>query len=150
MRLPVLFAILSLLGLGGCANRLPASGTSPRNELRCNGSEMLAIGDDGRLLRGDGSSWQAIETPSSRPLRAIWGTSCKDVWAVGDDGTIVWGDGRDFWLVPSPNAVTLTSVYGTSHDDVWAVTEAGTHLHFDGKEWTVVEGERLVASQKTH
>jgi hypothetical protein len=124
--------------LVGCATRTiePAAPVAAEaSVLACGNGESLAIDASGHLVRGGGEHWTRVATPSTHRLRALWGTSCKDVWAVGDYGTIVWGDGRDFWIVPSPTTMPLDSVHGSTHDDVSATTVDGTVLRFDGTTW---------------
>lgn len=137
---PRALALVTLL-LAGCGSRSVALRTALSEPtptvLSCGAGEKLTIDDAGELVRGHEHAWSRVTTPAKRPLRALWGTSCRDVWAVGDGGTILWGDGRDFWLVPSPIEAPLREVRGTDHDDVWVRADDGTLLHFDGARFDV-------------
>lgn len=77
-------------------------------------TELFAAGDNGTLLRYDGTRW-LYYLASAVDLTAIHGTAANDVWAVGDngaavhfDGTTWQSDGADFryqlgsvWIDPA-------------------------------------------------
>lgn len=43
-----------------------------------------AVGDFGALLYFDGSTWMLKESPTDRPLQAVWGTSEMDLWVADE------------------------------------------------------------------
>jgi hypothetical protein len=97
---------------------------------------MLAVGETGAFLRGNGLTWSVQSPPIRRTLLSIWGTSTRDVFAVGPDGVIVRFDGADWSEQTSGTTETLASVSGVARDDVFAVGTSGTILHYDGATWS--------------
>jgi len=92
-------------------------------------------GVDGQL------EWTDVDSRSRAPLRALWGSSAKDIWAVGDVGVIrrVTDTTQSEWMIiDSPTREDLHGLWGSAADDIWAVGAAGTILHYDGKVWSEV------------
>jgi hypothetical protein len=93
-------------------------------------SDIWLVGSDGAIVRGDGTHWEAVESPTSNSLLAIWGKGPDEVWAVGAEGTVIEWDG-DSWSIEDAGAGdrALRGVWGVSAGDVWVVGESGTILH---------------------
>jgi hypothetical protein len=92
--------------------------------------------------------------PGSHLLKAVAGSSARDVWAVGIEnvnsriGAIAahW-DGNQWTRVPVPQTAKISRLYGVtvlSPTDAWAVGTAGEYetesrwtyiLHWDGRAW---------------
>jgi hypothetical protein len=89
------------------------------------------------VIHLSGGRWQAVTSPSSEHLLAVWGAAADDVWVVGAKGAILHWDGRALSAVKSPASKTLVAVRGTSAQNVWAVGEEW--VHWDGKAWTRVD-----------
>lgn len=87
---------------------------------------------------GDPLTWAVVDSRSSSPLEALWGSSASDVWAVGESGVIRhFTGGPSFVAVPgAPTHQALHGVWGSGPSDVWVVGDGGTILHFDGAAWT--------------
>lgn len=90
---------------------------------------FLAISTDGTVLHCDGETWTPMASGSSEHLRAVWGSSPKNVYAVGRNCTVLWYDGKS-WEDVSPDdcAVDLTSVWLDEESDVIAIGSYGTIL----------------------
>lgn len=100
--------------------------------------EMVAVGDQGVIVRSNGDSIAPVVTASTTKLNDAWGMDSSEVWAVGDSGTAIRIVGDTGYRIPTPvdNGPSLASVWGTSKDNVWAVGAAGTVLRWDGVRWT--------------
>jgi cysteine-rich repeat protein len=111
------------------------------------GDPILAVGDDGVVIRFDGSSW-ADETSLASRLKGISGTGPNDIWVVGDDGALPTPAGKVFhyngsqWSdvhegdQPPTTLPPLRSVWSHLSNVVFAVGGAGTIRHFNGSAWT--------------
>ncbi|MHB1312039.1 MAG: sialidase family protein [Gemmatimonadaceae bacterium] len=62
-------------------------------------SNVFAVGAGGRILRYNGTSWAAMNSPTSRNLARVAGSGANDVWAVGDS-TLVHFDGTQWTSYP--------------------------------------------------
>ncbi len=51
-----------------------------------NGATVYLVGDGGTILRKTGSTYTAMDSGTTAPLKAIHGRSASDIWAVGGDG----------------------------------------------------------------
>ena len=110
----------------------------------------------------DGTSWQAVPTPTlpATTDNILWGVAAvaaDDVWAVGWTGLpaefqtlIMHFDGQTWSVVPSPQPFDnprLLDIVAISADDIWAVGWARAPmmgnfplmLHYDGTAWSYVE-----------
>ncbi len=99
-------------------------------------NDVFAVGDDGTILRHDGSSWSSMSSGSTEALTCVWGSGPNDVFAVGDDGTILRYDGSSWTTMSSPNALVMFGVWGSAPNDVFAVGDDETILHYDGSSWS--------------
>lgn len=102
-------------------------------------SDLIAVGNGGGALVGDGSTWEQVAVPTEADLWGAWGASANDVWVVGgsEAGPVILRDtGTGFEpmeLPPLDDAVkVLFKVWGSGPDDVFVVGQAGTILHWDG------------------
>jgi len=85
----------------------------------------------GAIRHFDGSSWSAVQSPTSAPLHAIWGSSASDIYvlaAVGGPGHLWHFNGVD-WTQLNVGGGVLTDIWGSSANDVYAVGADGTILH---------------------
>jgi Calx-beta domain/PKD domain len=118
---------------------LPQSSGSTEN-LRAiwaaNATNLWAVGDNGTILKGDGTSWAAQTSGTTEHLRAVWGTSTTSVWAVGDAGTILFFNGTAWAAQTSGSTSALRGVWGSSGTNVFAVGDGGTILRStNGTSW---------------
>lgn len=107
------------------------------------GGPVFAAGEDGQILRIEGSSVTPMTTPGTGIVFGLWGSSPTDLWAVGGNqggasGAFAWrSDGGDFVEAegfPTELAATdaIWKVFGRSASDVCLVGTGGTVLRYDG------------------
>lgn len=71
----------------------------------------FAVGEEGTILRFNGSSWSAMDSGTTNVLRDIWGSSSTAVAASGDE-TVLFYDGDSWTEILSDNS-------GASYRSVW-------------------------------
>ena len=91
--------------------------------------EVWAVGDQGTILHGNGTSWTAKPSGTMQLLWSTWGSTVNDVWAVGGQGTIGHWDGTRWTAQASGTPEPLYGVWGSAGNDVWAVGSKGTILN---------------------
>lgn len=102
-------------------------------------NDVWFVGDNGLILRWDGSRWSSPTCPpTSEGLNGIFGTAADHIVAVGQSGTVLHWDGMKWSVQPYVATRTLHAVWGAKADDMWAGGRGGTMLHWDGKAWSVV------------
>lgn len=104
---------------------------------------------DVELLRATSASepdaqaprWAEVSSPIASDLRAVWGTSPRDVWAVGDGGVALRWDGVAWRPVATGTSANLVAVWGARANDAWAVGAgldgSSVLLHWDGSRWAM-------------
>lgn len=96
------------------------------------------------VLRGDGTTWEVLDTGSLHDLWWVHAIEGGSVWLGGAGATVLRYDGVGFarQLTPGFAGQVVFGVWGTSDDDVWAVGgfagRDGFAWHFDGEAWTSV------------
>lgn len=111
---------------------LAAVGATP------DGSAAFAVGENGTVLRYDGSAWRIEDTRSTASLRGVYAASANEAVAVGENagaGVILHLSGG-VWAETSV-AAPLYGVSGRSASDVIAVG-GSTILHYDGTTWAAM------------
>lgn len=74
---------------------------------------VLAVGDDGTVLRFDGTDWQVVpDVPTTDDLYGVWGTSPSDVYVAGSGGTILHYDGSGWSDVGPGGNTNFRSLFG--------------------------------------
>jgi hypothetical protein len=68
-----------------------ASGTTTplRAVFGTSDTQVYAVGDNGTILRYDGTSWSAMTSNTTRHLYGVWGLASGEIYAVGQNGTIL-------------------------------------------------------------
>jgi hypothetical protein len=99
--------------------------------------DVWAGGDDGRLARWDGASWQTVASGVRGALVAIWGIARDDVWIGGDRALLHW-DGKRLASTMKGTDADLYALWGASSCDVWAAGDSGTLLHRPCGPWTAI------------
>ena len=97
------------------------------------GDEFFAVGDQGTLLHGTGTSWGATDLGLVVSLRDVHGVAADDVYAVGYGGSVVHWDGASWSLEESPTTSSLLGVWVEGDGDVVLV----------GQDGLVFEGDRV-------
>lgn len=119
-------------GSPGAGVLLKRSGTSwsqkasllvPLNAVWASGGQAFAVGEGGAIFRFSGLI-APMQSPTSRPLLSVWGSSASDVWAVGRGGALLHFDGLSWRALAGPPE-DLTGVWGSSTGEVWVVSASG-------------------------
>ncbi len=79
--------------------------------------------------------WQTMDSGTSVPLYALWGTRADNVYAVGRDGTTLRFNGTDWSHITPATTNSLYALHGRNDKDIYAVGQNGTILHYDGSSW---------------
>ncbi len=109
-----------------------------------------AVGDDGTIVRWDGSAWSTVASPTGEFLHSVHMLSPTDGWAVGlisrtggwamgTGGRIIKWDGSSWSIAAEPMTSSLYSIYMLSSTDGWAVGEHGTIVKWNGSSWSTVK-----------
>lgn len=107
------------------------------------GGPIFMGGTGGRILKYEGGSFTAMQTPSQATVFGIWGSSASDVWAVGGElgtrGGFAWrNDGSNTWTpeptlpVETASTAAVWKVFGTSANDVWLVGSGSVSFQWNG------------------
>ncbi|RLG18253.1 hypothetical protein DRN67_04355, partial [Candidatus Micrarchaeota archaeon] len=108
-----------------------------------NGIDMIdanlgfAVGDNGRIIEWDGSSWSTISSPTSYDLNGIDMIDANLGFAVGDNGRIIEWDGSSWSTISSPTGYDLRSIAMYNSTLGFAVGSSGRIVVWDGSSWTV-------------
>ena len=98
--------------------------------------ENFAFGQNGKILRFDGSSWSEMNSGIGNSIRGSWGSSPTNIIAVGTSGKILRFDGSSWSEMNSGVSSSLHSVWGSSADNIYSAGFDGAILHFDGVSWS--------------
>jgi hypothetical protein len=96
---------------------------------------VFAVGEQGTILRYDGTQWTPAPSPTSNRLRAVAFDSRNNGWAVGSGGTVLRWNGVQWNLSTSGVTAELHAVLARSVTEAWAAGDSGTLLRFDGTSW---------------
>jgi len=111
--------------------------------------EGWAVGDDGTIVRWDGTSWSTVTSPTGEFIHSVHMVSPTEGWAVGissrtggwamgTGGRIIRWDGTSWSTAAEPTTSSLYSIYMRSSTDGWAVGEHGTIVRWNGSLWSTV------------
>ncbi len=107
---------------------------------------VLAVGEDGVILRRQGSHWSPMKSTVDADLHCVFGEALDDIWAGGADGTVLHWDGVE-WTEVEPeaesslNGITLRGAWG-EEGHLYLVGDKGTILHKAGPQW--IQEEAIV------
>ena len=109
------------------------------------GSDVFAVGADGKIRHFNGSSWSVMDGGGNYYLAGVYGFSGGNVFAVGTEsgrGVILHYDGISWSRMDDGGGrYSLTSVWGSSSSDVFAGGydydyKVETIMHYDGRSWS--------------
>ncbi len=102
-------------------------------------SNVYAVGDNGTVLRWDGSSWSAETSGTTAKLTSIWGSSASDIWIAGES-ILLHGNGST-WTEDAYGTTNCcwAGIWASGPSDVWAVGE-GIVVRWNGSAWGPVAG----------
>lgn len=108
------------------------------------GNLGFAVGNSGRILRYNGSTWTQNTSPTTNNLYGVYIVSASEAWAVGASGHIVRWNGTSWSNFTSPTSQQLNSVYmldstgsGTA-DSGFAVGKNGVIIYYNGSSWSTL------------
>ncbi|OGT60118.1 MAG: hypothetical protein A3E85_03430 [Gammaproteobacteria bacterium RIFCSPHIGHO2_12_FULL_45_12] len=102
----------------------------------------FAVGDNGSILKYNGSNWVTDSSPTTRNLTGIDTVSTSEAWAVGVNGTIIRWNGSSWSNVSSPTNTKLNAIamLDTNQDGLadvgWAVGNSSQILFYNGISWS--------------
>jgi hypothetical protein len=151
---PVLWACRDELGTPGLCQ---VSYTLPLHAFSLPGAEDgWAVGEDGLILRRDGSAWRRENSPATTALYDVAFFDAQHGWAAGLGGLILAWDGNT-WAAQQPYTAPVDHAQGASlavyaldfsaPEDGWAaggITSPDGQvtpllLHWNGQRWLAVE-----------
>lgn len=110
-------------------------------------SDAFAGGDNGTMLRWNGTAWTSMTFPSTARVFGLWGSSATNVFAVTDIGEILRFNGTTWTLqTTAPGGATLLSVYGVSASEVYATGTGGLVLRYNGTTWSTFSAPDAVTT----
>ena len=109
--------------LRGSSTLRAAGGTS---------DEIVAVGNDGRVVRLRGTEWTMEETGIDEELVEVWVFAANDVYAAGDEGTLVHWDGTSWSVVPLGVTGRPATMWGAPDGDLYVGFAEGSIVRWDG------------------
>lgn len=110
-------------------------GTTLRKIVALSSSDLVAIGDEGRILRSvdKGDRFEEVPSPTNAHLRALaYDPVHRSLWVAGDRGTVLTSrdDGETWTQVSVPTEEDLHVVtLGLNGSQIWFGGNRGTVLH---------------------
>ena len=111
-------------------------------------TNVFAVGANGRILRYNGTSWTAMNSPTNRNLARVAGSGANDVWAVGDS-VLVHFDGTQWTNFPlnddlrsivtrvpaNQQAMFQMGLWVKGPKEAYVGGDAGVIVRWDGSGW---------------
>ena len=106
---------------------LPEGDQALRSVWGAGKNDVFAVGDNGNVLKYNGTMWSRMDSTTQFGLRGVWGTAANDVYAVGLGGTVLHYNGQAWKRQDSGTSISLIGVFGVGKD-VFAVGYSGSIL----------------------
>lgn len=90
-------------------------------------NDVWAVGDNGIILKYNGTTWNPVDSTTKFGLRGVWGSAANDVYAVGLGGTVLHYDGQVWKRQDSGTSIPLVGVFAVGKD-VFAYGYSGSIL----------------------
>ncbi|MGQ9705637.1 MAG: YCF48-related protein [bacterium] len=104
-----------------------------------NPNDGFACGDNGTIIKYDGSSWVQVNSSTYSNLYSIYYLSKNLAFAVGDDGTIVKYDGTKWSKIDGITQENLNNVSVINEKLAFACGDHGIVLKYDGENWASID-----------
>jgi len=101
-------------------------------------NNIFAGGNNGTLLKYNGSAWTQVANPFSEQIVSIYGASPVDIWMVTYEGSLLYYNGSTVVKITTGNLNHLSKVVGFSANDIYFAGEFGTLYHYDGANWSQI------------
>lgn len=92
---------------------------------------VFVVGQQGTVVRFDGSSWTVQDTGTFEHLWSVWGLSETQVFAAGTNGTTLFFDGSSWQRLESGSSRNLYGLWGPDVQHVFVSGAWSTFLRFD-------------------
>ena len=92
-------------------------------------TNVIAVGDNGAVLRWNGTKWKAEVWDSGAAwkttnFQSVWAYSASKLWVGGDSGTIIFNDGTQWGQQATPGGTgAIHGIWGVSDQNVWGATD---------------------------
>lgn len=93
-----------------------------------------AVGNEGLIMRWNGTNWSTEPSPTNHNLLAISMNTPTDGWAVGTSVILHW-DGITWTDIANPSSEALRSINMVSNNLGWATGDAGRIIRWNGSQW---------------
>ncbi len=108
---------------------------------------IYAGGNDGKILKYDGTSWTEAEITLGGRVNDIWGRNENDIYFVTEE-VVTKYDGNEWTEIYSDEEIKLKKIKGGAEDELFVVgvdlkTPKNIIMHFDGSEWRDIGDESL-------
>ncbi|NQU16445.1 MAG: hypothetical protein HQ564_00140 [Candidatus Saganbacteria bacterium] len=107
--------------------------------------DIYVVGDKGRIIHYNGTSWEQIFDIPAREYQAVWGTSASNVLIAGENGILLRKNGSSWTEELGEYRGFFDGIYGTSSTNMYFggyVLKSGSAanaMHYDGSTLTPVE-----------
>jgi len=104
-------------------------------------SNVFGVGNNGLMMRFDGTSWTTLPVFTNAELFDVEGRSPVDVFASGQSGTVLHYDGSTWAPMFVPTNNTLTGLWASPADGIFAVGDKAQFRRFDNSLPVLPAGE---------
>ncbi|MDQ6611692.1 MAG: Ig-like domain-containing protein, partial [Gemmatimonadota bacterium] len=99
------------------------------------GATVIAVGNSGKIVAFNGTSWQAMPSGTTNDLNGVWVESATSAFAVGNNGTAVRLTGTTWASTTTGSTEKLSGVWASGNNIWLAVGSNGTALRFVNGAW---------------
>lgn len=128
-----------ILGQGTVWGAHPSSGTATTQIIRAveviSSSDIWAVGDSGKILHYNGTTWTEFADVGAVNLYAVSAVSASNIWAVGTSGKIYHYNGTTWTEFADKGSITLRSIRMLSVGDGWLTGTSGKIYRWNGTTW---------------
>ncbi len=103
------------------------------------GNVLFAGGDNGTLLKYNGSAWLQIANSQSGQIKSIYAASENDVWMTFDNAIFHY-NGSTISAVNIGTSNHIMEIIGFAANDIYACGSFGTFYHYNGSNWSAING----------
>ena len=101
------------------------------------GVGLLAVGDNGTIVRYSGDAWELMPTPTTVALNGVFGDGFGRAFAVGALGTVLEFNGESWELLQTPTTARLNGIGRALGGIITAVGDNSTVLSLEGGVWVL-------------
>jgi len=120
-------------GSGWVQQHVSPGGTTLQSVWGAAVDDVIAVGENGVILRYDGTSWSAESSGTTSALMEVFGSASDDVYAVGVDATVLHYDGSVWTPI---DVGVVADFFG-----VWVSAEGRT-VYMVGTDGVIVSGQK--------